>query len=225
MASSPITLWQIDGETMETVTDCILLGSKIIADSDCSHEIKRRLLLGKKMTNLASIKNQRHYFADKGPYSQNYGFSNSHVRMWEMDDKGWVPKNWCFWIVVLDKTLESPLDCKEIKPVNLEGNQSWTFIERTDAETKALIFWPPDVKSRLIGKDPDAGKDWRQEEKRTTEDEMVGWHHRLNGHELEQAPGVGEGQGSLAPCSPWDCRESYKTEWLNNNKRGWKGLG
>ena len=117
MASRPITSWQIDGETMETVTDFIILGSKITAESDCSHKIKRRLLLGRKaMTNLDCIKKQRHHFANKGPYSQSYGFSSSHVRMWELDPKeGWVPKNWCFWTVVLDKTLESPLGSQSAK--------------------------------------------------------------------------------------------------------------
>ena len=125
--------------------------------------------------------------------------------MWELDHKeGWALKNWCFWTIVLEKTLESPLDCKEIKPVHPKRNQPWMFIGRTDAE--APILWPPDAKSQLIGKDPDAGKDWRQEEKGTTEDEMVGWHYWLNGHEFEQAPGVGEGQGSLAYCSPWGRR-------------------
>ena len=119
----------------------------------------------------------------------------------------------CFWIVVLEKTLESPLDSKEIKPVNPKGNQPWIFIGRTDAE--APILWPFDVKSQLIGKEPDDGKDWRQEEKRTTEDEMVGWHHQLNGHEFEQALGVGDGQGSLECCSPWGHKESDTTEWLN----------
>ena len=117
--------------------------------------------------------------------------------MWELDHKeGWAPKNWCFWTVVLEKTLESPLDCKESKPVNTKGNQSWTFIGRTDAEAEAPILWSPDVKSQLIGKDPDAEKDWRQEEKGTTEDEMVGWHHQFNEHEFEQTLGDGEGQGS-----------------------------
>ena len=126
-----------------------------------------------------------------------------------------VPKNWCFWTMVLEKTLESPLDCKEIKPVNPNGNQSWMFIGRTDAE--APILWPPDAKSRKIRKDPDAGKDWRQEEKGTTEDEMVGRNHQLNGHEFAQALGDGEEQGSLACCSPWGCKELDTTEWLNNN--------
>ena len=176
MASSPITSWQIDGEIMETVTDFILLGSKITADGDCSHEIKRLLLLGRKaMTNLDSVLKSRHYFAYKDLYSQSYVFSSNHVWMWKLDHKeGWVPKNWTFQAVVLEKTLESPLDCKEIKPVNPKGNQPWIFTERTDAEAEAPILWPPDAKSQLVGKDPDAGKDWGQEEKEKTEDEMVG---------------------------------------------------
>ena len=116
--------------------------------------------------------------------------------------ESWVPKNWCFWTVVLEKTLESPLDCKEIQPVHPKGNQSWIFTGRTDAEAETPILWPPDVKNWVIGKDPNAGKDWGQEEKGTTEDEMVGWHHRLNRHEFEQALGDGEGQGSLTCCSP-----------------------
>ena len=131
------------------------------------------------------IKKQRHYFADKGPSSQSYGFSSSHVWMWELDyKKSWALKNWCFWPVVLEKTLESPLNCKEIQPVHSKGNQSWIFIGRTDAEAETPILWPPDVKNWLTGKDPDAGKDWGWE-KGTTEDEMVGWHHWLNGHEFE----------------------------------------
>ena len=143
-----------------------------------------------------------YHFADKGQYSQSYGFSSSHIRLWQLNHKkGWALKNWCFWILVLENTLNS----KEIKPVNPKGNHPWIFIGRTDAE--ALILWPPDVKSRLMGKDPDAGKDWGQEEKGTTEDEMVGWHHWLNGHEFEQTLGNGEGQGSLVCCSPWGCKE------------------
>jgi len=153
------------------------------------------------------IKNQRHYFVDKGLYIQSYGFSSSHVWMWELDLKEiWVPKNWCFWTIVLEKTLKSPLGCKEIKPVNPKGNQPWIIIGRTDAETKAPILWSPDEKSWLLGKDPDAGKDWRPEEKGIAEDEMVGWHHWLNGYELEQALEDSEGQGSLAWCSPWSCK-------------------
>ena len=125
-------------------------------------------------------------FANKGPHGQSYCFSSSHVWMWELDHKaGWVTKKWCFWTVVLEKTLESPLDCKEIQPVHSKGDQSWMFIGRTDAEAETPIFWPPDVKSQLIWKDPDVWEDWRQKEKGMTEDEMVGWHHQLNGHEFE----------------------------------------
>ena len=131
------------------------------------------------------IKKQRQYFANKGPSSQGYGFSSSYIWMWELDYKeSWVQKNWCFWTVVLEKTLESPLDCK-IQPVHPKGDQSWMFIGRTDVEAETLILWPPDVKSWLTWKDSDAGKDWRQEAKGTTEDEMAGWHHRLNGYEFE----------------------------------------
>ena len=119
--------------------------------------------------------------------------------------EGWALKNWCFQIVVLEKTLESPLDCKGIKPVNPKGNQSWIFTGRTEAETP--ILWPPNAKSQLTGKDPDAGKDWGQKEKGMIEDEMVGWHHQLNGHEVEQTPGDSVGQGSLVCCSPWGCKE------------------
>ena len=132
------------------------------------------------------IKKQRHYFANKGLSSQSYGFSSSHVWMWERDYKeSWALKNWCFWTVVLEKTLESSLDCKEIQPVSPKGNQSWIFIGRTDAEAETPILWPPDVKNWLIGKDPDAGKDWRREEKGTTEDETVGWNHQHDEHEFE----------------------------------------
>ena len=139
--------------------------------------------------------------------------------MWELDYReSWALKNWCFWTVVLEKTLESPLDCKEIQPVHPKGNQSWIFIRRTDAEAEPPLFWPPDAKNWLIGKDPDAVKDWRWEEKGTTEDEMVGWHHRLDGHEFEQAPGVSDGQGSLEWCSPWGRKESDTTEWLNRTE-------
>ena len=136
--------------------------------------------------------------------------------MWELDYKeSWAPKNWCFWTVLLEKTLESPLDCKEIQPVHPKGDQSWIVIGRTDAEAEAPILWPPDVTDWLIWKDPDAGKDWRWEEKGMTEYEMVGWHHRLNGHEFEETLGVGNGQGGLACCSPWGHKESDTTEQLN----------
>jgi len=173
---------------------------------------------------LQYIKKQKHYFADKGLPSQSYGSSSSHVRMWELDYKeSWAPKNWCFWTILLDKTLESPLDCKEIQPVHPKGDQSWVFFGRTDAEAETPVLWPPDVKNWLIGKDPDAGKEWRQEEKWTTEDELVGWHHQLNGHEFEQVPGVGDGQGSLASCSPWGHNESDMTKQLNWTELNWQG--
>ena len=153
--------------------------------------------------------------ANKGPSNQSYGFSSSHVWMWELDHKeSWALKNWWFWTVVLEKTLESPLDCKEIEPVHPKGNESCLFIGRTDAEAETPVLWLPDVKNWLIWKDPDAGKDWRQEEKGKTEDEMVGWHHWLNGHEFEQALEVGDGQGSLVCCCPWGRKMWGMTQWL-----------
>ena len=188
-------------------------GSKITVDGDCRHEIKRRMLLGRKaVTHLDSIiKSRDTTLLTKG---QSYGFSSSQVWMWELDHKErWVLKNWCFCTVVVEKTLESPWDSKEVKCVNPKGNQSSIFIGRTD--TEALILWPPDMKSWPLGKDPDARKDWRQEEKGMTEDDMFGWQHRLNRHESERAPGVGDGQGSLACCSPCGCKESDTTEQLN----------
>ena len=136
--------------------------------------------------------------------------------MWELDYKeSWAQKNRCFWTVLLEKALESPLDCKEIQPVHPRGDQSWMFIGRTDVKAETPVLWPPDAKSWLNGKDPDAGKDWGQEEKGTTEDEMAGCHHRLDGNEFEWTPGVGDGQGGLACCSSWDCKESDMTEGLN----------
>ena len=163
---------------MQTVRDFILGGSK-------SYDQPRQL-----------IKEQRHCFASKGPSSQGYGFSSGHVWMWELDYKeSWAPKNWCFWTVVLEKTLESPLNCKEIQLVHPKGNQSWVFIGRTVAKGETPILWPPDMKNWLIWKDPYAGRDWGQEEKGITEDEMVGWHHWVNGHEFEWTLGVGDGQG------------------------------
>ena len=276
MPSGPITSWQIDGENVETDSDFIFLDSKITVDGDCSHKIKRHLLLGRKaMTNLDCILKSRDstllskvhlvifwcwswnsntlttrceelthlkrpwcweglrgggevderrwdgWIASLTQWTwvwvnsrswwwigrpgvlqfmglqswtwlsnwtelsriQSYCFSSSHVWMWELDHKeGWVPKNWCLWTVVLEKTLESPLHSKEIKPVNPKGNQPWIFIGRTDAGAEAPILWPPDVKNSLVGKDSDAGKDWRWEEKGETEDEMVGWHHWLSRH-------------------------------------------
>ena len=142
--------------------------------------------------------------------------------MWELDcEESWVPKNWCFWIVVLEKTLESPLDCKEIQPVHPEEDKSWVFIGRTDAKAKTPILWPPLAKNWLIGKDPDAGRDWGQEEKGTTEDEMAGWHHQLDGHEFEWTPGAGDGPGGLACCDSWGRKESDMTEWLNWTELNW----
>ena len=147
---------------------------------------------------------------------RSYDFSSSHVWMLELDHKEhWAPKNWCFWTVVLEKTLESPLDFQEIKPVSTKGNQSWMFIRRTDAKAQAPLLWPPNVKNWLTGKDSDAGQDCRQEERGMTEDKMVGWHHRLNGHRFEQAAGDDKGQGGLVCCR--GCKESDTTEWLNNN--------
>ena len=172
-------------------------------------------------TQTAYLKN-RHYFANKGPYSYSCDFPSSHVWLWELDYKeSWVPKNWCFWTVVLEETLESPLDCKEIQPVHPKGNQSWIFTRRTDAEAETPILWPPAAKNWLIWREPDAGKDWGQEEKGTTEDEMVGWHHWLDGHEFEQALEIADGQGGLACCSPWGCKESDMTEQLNWTELNW----
>ena len=193
MSSGPITSWQIEGETMDTVRDFIFLGSKITADHDCNHEIKRLLLPGRKaMSNLDSVLKRRNItFLTRLHNSQRYGFSSSYLQMWEMDHKkGWAPENWCFWTVVLEKTLESPINRKEIKLVNPKGNQPWILIGRTDAEIP--ILWPPDAKNwsieRLWG--------WerlRLNEKGTTEDEMVRWHYHVSEHEFEQTLGDSKG--------------------------------
>ena len=162
------------------------------------------------------IKKQRHCFANKGLSSQGYAFSSGHLCMWELDYKEhWAPKIWCFWTVVLEKALESLLDYKEIQPVHPKGDESWVFIGRTDAEAETPILWPPDAKSWLIGKDLDAGKDWGQEEKGMTEDEVVGWHHRLSGHGFGWTPGVGDGQEGPSCCGSWGCKELDMTERLN----------
>ena len=158
------------------------------------------------------MQKQRHYFTNKGSSSQGYGFSCGHVWMWE---EGWGPKNWRFWTVVLEKTLESPLDCKEIQPVHSEGDQPWGFFGRTDAKAETPVLWSPHAKSWLIWKDPDAGRDWGQEEKGVTEDEMAGWHHWLNGRESGWTLGVGFVQGGLACCHSWGRKELDVTEWLN----------
>ena len=209
MASGPISSWQIDGETVLTVTNFNFGGSKITANRECSHEIKRCLLLGRKaMTNLDSILRSRDITLPTKVHLVK-GIVFPVVMLWELDyKKSWVLKNWCFWSVVL-KTLESLLDCKEIQPVHPKGDQSWVFIGRTDAEAETLILWPPDAKNWLFWKDPDAGKDWGQEEKGTTEDEMVGWHHWLNGHGFEWTPGIGDGQGALACRSSWGRRVGH----------------
>ena len=177
------------------------------------------MLLGRKaMTNLDSIwKSRDTTLPTKVRIIKAMVFPIvMYVWMWELDHKeSWSPKNWCFWTVVLEKTLESPLDYKELKSVHPKENQSWIFIGWTDAEAETPILWPSDAKNWLIWKDPNAGRDWRREEKGMTEDEMVGWHHRLNGHEFEWTLGVGDGQGGLACCSPWGHKESDMTKWLN----------
>ena len=161
------------------------------------------------------IQKQGHYFSNKGLSSEGSGFSSGHVWMWELDcEERWSLKNWCFWTVVLEKTPESPLDCKEIQPVHSEGDQPWDFFGRNDAEAEAPILWSPHEKSWPIGKDSDAGRDWGQEEKGTTEDAMAGWHHGLNGRESEWTPGFGDGQGGLVCCNLWGSKESDMTEWL-----------
>ena len=181
-ASGSITSWQMEGEKVETVTDFIFLDSKITVNDDYSHEIKRHLPLWRNETRWFDetrqrIKKQRHHLAHKGLSNQSYDFSSSHVCMWELDHKEVSrPKNWYFRTMVLEKTLESPLDCKEIKLVNPKEYQPWILIGRTDAEAEAPTLWPPNAKSWLTGKDPDAGKDWGQEEKGATEDEIAGWH-------------------------------------------------
>ena len=214
---------------METVTDFIFSGSKITADGDCSHEIKRHLLLGRKaMSNLDSILKSRDVTLPTKVRLVKAMLFPVVMYGWQ----SWTIKNAehqridafclfvCFELMLLNcgvgEDSWEPVDCKEIKPVNPKGNQFWIFSGRTDDEAEAPILWPPDGKIWLIKKNPDAGKDWRQEGKGMTEDEMVGWHHRLEGHESEQAPGDGEGQGSLACCSPWNRKESDTTEQLNN---------
>ena len=210
MASGPIPSWEIEGKQWKQ-WQTILGGSKITVDDDCSHEIKTLAPWNKNYDQPRQhIKKQRHYFASKAQSNQSYGFSSSHVWMWELNyEESWVLKNWCFWTVVLEKTLENSLDYEEIKLVNPKRNQSWIYTGRTDAEAETPIFWPPDVKNWLTGRDPNAGEDWRQEEKGMTEDEMIGWHHRPHGHEFEQALGVGDEQGSLAYYNPWGHRVIY----------------
>ena len=219
MASGPITSWQIDGETMKTVTDFIFLGSKITADGDCSCEVKRCLLLGRKaMTNLDSIFKSRDITLPTKVHLGKvmffpvvmYGCENWTIKKaehWRID----AFELWCW-----RRFLRVPWTARRSNLVDPKGNQSCIFIGKTDAE--APVVWPPVVKNKLTGKDPDAGKDWRQE-KGMTEKEMVGWHHWFDGHEFEQAPGVGDGQGSLACCSPWGLRVGHDWETELN----WQG--
>ena len=217
MASGPVTSWQIDGETVEAVADFIFLGFKTTADVDCSHETKGCLLLGRKvMTNLDSILKSRDITLSTKVrlikamvfpvvMSGYESWTIKKAECWRIDGF----EVWCW------RTLESPLDCKEIQPVHPKGDQSSVFIWRTYAEAETPILWPPDANSWLIWEDPDAGKDWRQEEKGMTKDEMAGWHHWLNGHEFEWTPGVGHGQGGLVCCGSWGHKESDMTERLN----------
>ena len=219
MVLGPTTSWQIEGGKNGS-SDIFYIfwlqnhcgwwlqpwNSKILASWKRSYDKPRQC-----------IKKKRHQFANKGPYSQSYGFSSSYIRMWELNHReDWSPKFgafklWCW------RRLESPLDWKDIKSFNPKGNKSWLFTGRTNAEAEAPVFWPPGEKSRLVWKDPDAGKDWRQEEKGRTGNEMVEWHHRLNRHKFENTPGDGERQKSLVCCSLWGCKELDTTDWLNNN--------
>ena len=227
MASGPIMLWQIEGETLETVTDFIFVGFNITADADCNHEVKLTCSMEQRpwLTQKAYQKAETSLRSQRSVY-QREGCFSSHIWTWLLDHKeSWGLKNWCFWTVVVEKTLESPLACKEIKPVNPNGNQSWLFTRRTDIVAETPVLCPPDAKHWLIGKDSDAGKEWRPEEKDMTEDEMVGWHRRFEGLEFQQALGVGDGQGSLVCCSPWGCTESCRepcqallTKWRHGPK-------
>ena len=177
------------------------------------------------MTNLDSIFKSRDItLPTKVRLVQAMVFPVVMYRCESWTEESWVPKNWCFWIVVLEKTLESPLDCKEIQPVHPKGDQSWMFFGRTDAEAETPILWPPNAKSWLTAKNSDAGRDWGQEEKGTTEDEMAGWHHRLDGHEFGWTPGVGDGQGGLVCCDSWDRKELDTTEQLNWTELNWTTL-
>ena len=181
------------------MAEFIFLGSKITEDVDCSHEIKRLLLIGRKViNNLDSILKSRYITLPTKVCLVKAMVFSGHVWMWELDcEESWAPKNWCFWTVVLEKTLDSPLDCKEIQLVHSKGDQPWDFFGRNDAKAETPVLWPPNAKSWLIWKDPDAGKDWGQEEKGTTGDEMAGWHHWLDGRESEWTPGDGDEQGGL----------------------------
>ena len=228
MESGPITSWPVVGESVEAVRNFIFLGSKITTYGDCSHEIKRHLLHRRKaMTNLGRVLKSRDItLPTKVCKIKAMFFSSSHVQMWELyNKKSWASENWCLQILVLEKTLQSLLDSKEIQSVHPKGNQPWIFIGRSDTEAETPILWPPDVKNWLIGKDPDAGKDWRQVEKGVTEDEMIGWHYWLSGHEFEETLGNSEGQGSLARAvhgvsKSWtQLSDCTTTVWLNSTSQ------
>ena len=218
MASCPITSWQIEGEKVEVGTDFLFLGSKITAHGDCGHVIRQWLLLGRKtLTNLDSVFKSR----DISLLTEVHIIKAVVFPLVTYSFESWPVKKGEHWRIDafncgVGKSPESPLDSKEIKPVNTKGNQPWILIGRTLAE--APVFWSPDVNSWLFGKIPDTGKDWRQKEKRASEDEMTGWHHWCNGHELEQTSGDGEGKGGLVWCSPWGCKESDMTGQLNKKK-------
>ena len=193
-------------EKVEAIAYFLYLDSKITADGDCSREIRWCLLLGRKMmTNLDSVLIRRNItLLTKVHISQAYGLPSVYITLWELDCKeGRALKNWCLWTMVLEKTPESHLDSKDIKPVNLKGDEPWIFTGRTDAEAEAPVFWSSNVNSWHIRQISDVGKNWGQKEKNMTEDEIVGQHHWCNGHELGQSPGDGEGQGGLTCCSPW----------------------
>ena len=220
MASSSITSWQTDGKTMETVTDFIFLSSKISADGDCSHEIKRHVLLESKiMTNLDSILKSRDTSLPTKVHLVKamvfpvvmYGCESWAIRKAESQRIDAFELE--YWRRLLEEDSWAPSLGMQGDPTR--GNQSWIFIGRIDDKAETPTLWPPDVKNWLIWNDPDAGKDWRWEEKETTEDETVGWHHWLNGHGFGWTPGVGDGQGDLACSSPWGHKESDTTEWLN----------
>ena len=223
MASGPITSWQIDGETMETVTDFIFFSSKITADGDFSHEIKRHLLLERKaITNLDSIlKSSEITLSTKIRLVKVFPAVMYGCESWTIKKaehwRIYAFELWCWRRLFV----EDPFYSKEIQPVYPKGNQSWIFIEWTDAEAETSVLWPCDAKKWLIGKDPDAGKDWRQEEKVMTEDEMVGCHHQFDRHAFEQAPGVGDEQGGLACCSPWghEKLDTTKLKWKRRVKK------
>ena len=222
MASNPIILWQMDREAMKQWQILFSWAPKSLQMVTAAMKLKDACSLEddkpRQCIKKKKKKKERCYFADKDLSSQSCGFSSSHVLLWELDHKeGWVSKNWCFWTMVLEKILESLLDCKEIKPVHPKGNQSWIFIGKTDAEAETPIFWPPDAKSWLIRENPDAGKDWGQEEKGMTEDEMAGWHHQLNGHGFEWTLGVGDGQGSVVLWFMGSQSQTRLSDWTELN--------